>query len=138
MELLKNRLEEAETTLNLLVYEVFADIEPNSAAAEDTLDLKNTLETIMCCLKQTKEILNLFCPAPDVLAPWPYLSYSRRTQKTSKPGRPSFVVEEEQIEFLRKLHLPWVKTSQLLGISKNTLGRKRAAYGIGSATGDPD
>ena len=45
---------------------------------------------------------------------------------------------EEQIKFLRKLHFRWVKTAQLLGISENTLRRKRAAYGTGSAIGDPD
>ena len=86
MELPKNRLEEAETTLNLLVGEAFADIEPNSAAAEDILDLKNALETILCCLEQVKEILNSFCLALDVLAPRPDFSYSCRVQKTSQPG----------------------------------------------------
>ena len=52
-------------------------------------------------------------------------------QNMSKQGRLSVVVEEEQIEFLSKLHFPWIKIAQLLDISESTLRSKRAAYGIG-------
>ena len=40
-------------------------------------------------------------------------------------GRPSIVIKEEQIEFLRSLHFTWKRIAELLGVSESTLKRRR-------------
>ncbi|CAH3039554.1 unnamed protein product, partial [Pocillopora meandrina] len=46
------------------------------------------------------------------------------------PGRPPYVIEEEQIRFLREMHFSWKKISDLLGVSESTLRRRRLIYGV--------
>lgn len=46
------------------------------------------------------------------------------------PGRPPYVIEEEQIRFLRETHFSWKKISDLLGVSESTLWRRRLMYGM--------
>ena len=48
----------------------------------------------------------------------------------NRPGRPHYVIGEEQIRFLRELHFSWVKIANLLGVSESTLRRRRILYGM--------
>ena len=47
----------------------------------------------------------------------------------NSPGRPPYVIEEEQIR-LREMHFSWKKISELLGESESTLRRRRLMYGV--------
>lgn len=49
---------------------------------------------------------------------------------TGNPGKPKYDVSKEQIEYLRDLHVSWIKIAELLGISANTLSQRRNELGI--------
>ena len=64
-------------------------------------------------------------------------AYSSPTESTGQgPGRPRYVIAEEQIRFLRELHFPWKKIADLIGVSESSLRRRRSIYGM-SGNGDP-
>lgn len=47
----------------------------------------------------------------------------------NSPGRPPYVIEEEQIR-LREMHFSWKKISELLGESESTLRRRRLLFSV--------
>ena len=58
-------------------------------------------------------------------------AYSSPTDsRKGGPWRPRYVIEEEQIRFLREMHFPWKKIANLLGVSESTLRRRRLMYGM--------
>ncbi len=48
----------------------------------------------------------------------------------STPGRPSFAINKEQLEYLRSLSFSWVGISRLLMVSTSSLYRRRIEYGL--------
>ena len=46
------------------------------------------------------------------------------------PGRPSFVINPEQVLLLVEMSFSWVQISRLLGISRQTLWRRRILWGM--------
>ena len=46
------------------------------------------------------------------------------------PGRPRYVIEENQTRFLRQMHSPRKMIADLLGVSERTLRRRRLMYGM--------
>ena len=50
--------------------------------------------------------------------------------RTGKRGRPSFVVQEEQIRFLQEVGFSYTEMAAMLGISRMTLYRKRQEFDI--------
>ena len=64
-------------------------------------------------------------------------AYSSPTESTGQgPGRPRYVIAEEQIRFLRELHFPWKKIADLIVVSESSLRRSRSIYGM-TGNGDP-
>jgi len=58
-------------------------------------------------------------------------AYSSRTDsRKGGPGHPRYVIEEDQIRFLREMHFPWKTIADLLGVSESTLRRRRLMYGM--------
>ena len=47
----------------------------------------------------------------------------------NSPGRPPYVIGEEQIR-LREMHFSWKKISELLGESESTLRRRRLLFSV--------
>lgn len=52
------------------------------------------------------------------------------TATTSGRGRPKFLVTKEQILYLASMSFTWVEIAKILGISRNTLYRRRQDLGI--------
>ena len=58
-----------------------------------------------------------------------YLSNNKvKVVYSGNVGRPSIVIDEEQIAGLRSLRMSWTKIAELLGISVETLRRKRQSF----------
>ena len=60
------------------------------------------------------------------------VSFRYSAEVTHRPGRgrPVFSVEKDQIEYLHSLHFSWPEISNLLGISRMTLYRRRRDFGL--------
>ena len=52
------------------------------------------------------------------------------TQSASRPGRPSFDISREQLQYLRSMSFTWVQISAILGVSHMTIYRRRQEYGM--------
>ena len=48
--------------------------------------------------------------------------------RTGKPGRPSVIIVQEQVEGLRSIGMTWENISKLLGVSSRTLRTKRQEF----------
>lgn len=46
------------------------------------------------------------------------------------PGRPSAVLNIEDVELLRRLHFTWCRIAEILGVSRSTLYRKIEEEGL--------
>ena len=51
-------------------------------------------------------------------------------QSTNRRGRPRFSIDREQLEYLRSLSFTWVDISNLLGVSRMTVYRRRVEFGL--------
>lgn len=113
-----------------IISHVLDDIQSTIQAAEDTTDtLNNVLESVSSLNQVINNILLMF------------RQYSRtmdeQTQgvilsqrNTLLPGRPSFNIEKEQLEYLRSLSFTWVSISKMLLVSRMTIYRHRLHYGL--------
>ena len=100
-----DRLLAAADTIRLLI----SDIENNSDFTDVTSILTQTLTKVRDLSDQLQRYRN------NVLDLTSETAYSNPTATTGNgPGRPRYVIEEEQIRFLRELHFPWKKISDLL------------------------
>lgn len=116
-----DRLNAAADTLHLLI----TDIEGNGAFSNVNLSLNTTVIKV----RRLSNILQQYRNSTSVSAR--ENSYNCPTATTgNRPGRPHYIVEEEQIRFLRELHFSWVKIANLLGVSESTLRRRRILYGM--------
>ena len=59
-----------------------------------------------------------------------YNSYRAQTVSSGRPGRPRFEISRDQILYLHSLSFSWSQISSLLGVSRMTIYRRRAAYGL--------
>ena len=46
------------------------------------------------------------------------------------PGRPRFLITREQLEYLHSLYFTWTDIARILGVSRMTIYRRRAEYGL--------
>ena len=56
--------------------------------------------------------------------------YRASVTHTGNRGRPSFSIEQNQIEYLRYLNFSWTEISDLIGVSRMTIYRRRRDFGI--------
>jgi hypothetical protein len=116
-----DRLNVAADTLQLLI----TDIDGNDAFADVTVNLNTTVNKV----RRLSNILQQYKNNTSASA-WEN-SYNCPIASTeNRPGRPHYVIGEEQIRFLRELHFSWVKIANLLGVSESTLRRRRILYGM--------
>ena len=60
-------------------------------------------------------------------------------QSTGRRGRPRFSIDREQLNYLRSLSFSWVNISDLLGVSRMTVYRRRVEFGlVGDTAADVD
>ena len=45
-------------------------------------------------------------------------------------GRPKYIIKQEQLIFLRELHLTWTKIAEMYGVSRRTMYNIRASIGL--------
>ena len=59
-------------------------------------------------------------------------SYQAPTQHDlfPSPGRPQFHIPREQLEYLHSLYFTWTDIANILGVSRMTIYRRRAEYGL--------
>ena len=57
------------------------------------------------------------------------------TEANGCPGRPRFVIRAEMLEELRELGFSWNKIGEMLGVSRWTIHRRVAEYGLENMTG---
>ena len=50
----------------------------------------------------------------------------------SQPGRPRFDISREQLQYLHSMSFTWVQISELFGVSRKTIYRRRQEYGMGN------
>lgn len=97
------RLMAVADTIQLLI----SEIESNRNFAEVLPILNVTLTNV----RNLGDLLQLHRNgAPDLTRETAYSSPTIST--CNGPGRPRYVIEEEQIRFLRELHFPWKKNSR--------------------------
>ena len=122
MELAGSRLEDARETLHLMI-----EGDNESERAQTIRELMVLLTQICVWLhRQVTSATNLPQVAHNPHSfGWPWVCC---TEKRRDPGRPSLVVESDQIQFLRSRHFSWKKIAGLLGISESTLLRRREEY----------
>jgi len=80
-------------------------------------ELCNLLELMLVELGGRKETLELLLS-----------NIENGTVDNRKPGRPSIIIDEQQVHGLKSLNLPWNTISEMLGISERTLRRKRQSF----------
>lgn len=130
-ESMTQRLEEASGTLQVLVDQTSMSDYLRERDAEQLQRVYATLQVTLQATRQLRHaIINIqLSPTSENFA------YSCAVIRThGSPGRPSFVVEKEQIEFLRDMHFTWSSIARLLGVSNSTLSRKRASLEIRGET----
>ena len=116
-----DRLNIAADTLQLLI----TDIDGNDAFADVTASLNTTLNKVRRLSTILEQYNNNYSASECEN------SYNCPIASTgNRPGRPHYVIREEQIRFLRELHFSWVKIANLLGVSESTLRRRRILYGM--------
>ena len=62
-------------------------------------------------------------------------SFSLGKEKKETPGRPCFDIPAEMLEELRGLGFSWNKIGEMLGVSRWTISRRVAKYGLENVTG---
>ena len=97
LEQIKDRLQDARTTLQLIVSNA-VNVEHRAAANE----LIMLLNTILCRISEhlNSDEEDLHVNTTAFVCP---------TQEPQGVGRPSIVVNEDQIKYLRSLHFSWKK-----------------------------
>eukprot|EP00794_Sanderia_malayensis_P011505 gene11505-12700_t len=118
-DLMWSRMLEAKQTLLLLRSNTEGDLELTS--------FTNLLDMMLSSIDGLENLLHKESDEDPTMF---NISFHCHTQQTGNGGRPLLIVQEEQMEFLRSMHFPWVKIAQLLGISESTLRRRREASGI--------
>lgn len=125
----EERLIAAAETIQLLL----SDIENNDDLTDVTSILNLTLSKVRNLsdqLQQCRSEMSDFSSIGE-------RAYSSPTDsRKGGPGRPGYVIEEEQIRFLREMHFPWKKIANLLGVSESTLRRRRLMYGMTNLDSD--
>lgn len=58
--------------------------------------------------------------------------YTSARERSGVRGRPNFQVEKDHVKALRQLGFTWTKISNILGISRSTMNRRRAELGLDS------
>ena len=98
---------------------------------------RHTMSPILSALSQ------LHTSLPNLILEWQrhqdemeanILRYQAPLYHSGNPGRPRFVVLQEQLEYLRSLHFSWINISGMLGISRMTLYRRRVEYDMVTET----
>ena len=116
-----DRLRTAAETIQLLT----ADIGNN----EDFTDVASILNLSLTKVRNLIDQLQQY--SNEMLDFFGERAYSSSPDSSRNgPGRPPYVIEEEQIRFLREMHFSWKKISDLLGVSESTLRRRRLIYGV--------
>lgn len=108
-----------------------ADVLDNMQSIVDeaeTLELRSFLESLVQFNQLIRQIMNLFREYSTNLDET--VSYATPSQHNSQPGRPSFSIQKEQLEFLRSLSFTWVCISRMLMVSRMTIYRRRVQYGM--------
>ena len=117
------RLITAAETIQLLL----SDIESND-------DLTDVMSILNLTLSKVRNLSDQLQQCRSEMSDFSFIgerAYSSPTDsRKGGPGRPRYVIEEEQIRFLREMHFPWKKIANLLGVGESTLRRRRLMYGI--------
>lgn len=117
------RLITAAETIQLLL----SDIESND-------DLTDVMSILNLTLSKVRNLSDQLQQCRSEMSDFSFIgerAYSSPTDsRKGGPGRPRYVIEEEQIRFLREMHFPWKKMANLLGVSESTLRRRRLMYGM--------
>ena len=116
-----DRLITAAETIQL----VMSDIENNNDLTDVTSILNMTLMKVRNLSDQLQQYRN---EKSDSIGEKAFSSLTESGK--DGPGRPRYVIEEDQIRFLREIHFPWKKIADLLGVSESTLRRRRLMYGM--------
>ena len=115
-----DRLNTAAETIQLVI----SDIENN-----DPTDVTSILNMTLMKVKNLSDQLQQYRnEKSDSIGERAYSSLT--DSRRDGPGRPRYVIEEDQIRFLREMHFPWKKIADLLGVSESTLRRRRLMYGM--------
>ena len=116
-----DRLRTAAETIQLLTADIGNNEDFTDVASILNLSLIKVRNLIDQLQKYRNEVLDFFGER----------AYSSSSDSSRNgPGRPPYVIEEEQIRFLREMHFSWKKISDLLGVSESTLRRRRLMYGV--------
>ena len=99
-------------------------------STEDHEELRSTLDNSTQLILSIRTLSSLWEERLELLSVQP--SPSPPTLLTRQVGRPAFVLSMEQVLFLAEMSFSWVQVAQLLGISRQTLWRRRTEWGLQS------
>ena len=92
-------------------------------STEDHEELWSTLDNSTQLILSIRTLSSLWEERLELLSVQP---------SPSPPTRPAFVLSMEQVRFLAEKSFSWVQVAQLLGISRQTLWRRRTEWGLQS------
>lgn len=117
-----DRLRTAAETIQLLT----TDIGNNKDFTDVASILNLSLIKVRNLIDQLQQYRNEML---DIFGERAYACSSPPDSSRNSPGRPPYVIEEEQIR-LREMHFSWKKISELLGESESTLRRRRLLFSV--------
>lgn len=97
---------------------------------DDLEELQSILYNSIQLILSIRTISSLWEERLEFLSVQP--SRSPSTLLTRQVGRPTFVLSMEQVLFLSEMSFSWVQIARLLGISRQTLWRRRLEWGLQS------
>ena len=122
------RLEMCTESVSSLIHHLRLNTPTDDAAARVVMQysayLSELLECLRSMLREWQDYLNHYHMRSET-------SFCvSLTQSASRPGRPSFDISREQLQYLRSMSFTWVQISAILGVSHMTIYRRRQEYGM--------
>ena len=96
----------------------------------DNVELRNIEESLVELRGFVNRILRLYREYQHTVAIEIASQNTAPVEHSSRVGRPLFLINSEQISYLRSLSFSWVCISRILMISRMTLYRRRVQYGL--------
>lgn len=89
---------------------------------------KNNMEALVVHLRSLSEEWDRYIASMEHISE--SLRYTVAKTESSGRGRPRFIIDKEQLEYLCSLSFSWTDMALLLGVSRMTLYRRREEFGM--------
>ena len=113
-------------------------IESEGEVDGEVLEIRDTLVEVRACCRSLLVLWQSYIDQLDsnytVVSRAQMESYQAPRVREGR-GRPRIIISLEQLRYLRSLNFSWTQISDLLGVSRMTLYRKRRDFGMDDIDG---